>query len=174
MIVELWGAGGGGGYCGGGIFCGTPGQGGGAGAYVRSVMTVTPLTGYYVTVGQGGLADQDGGSTQFNASGAGGTILLQAGGGVQGYDAGSFKSCDSQSPPLSCGSGGTSGSGAQIGHTGKAGIAGTNCVASGGTGYLAPGFTTPVGGGGSGGYSSSSCSVQPTMQGQNGYAVLTW
>jgi Collagen triple helix repeat (20 copies) len=170
VIVELWGAGGGGGYCGGGIFCSNPGQGGGAGAYTRSVLVVTPGATYTATVGTGGAVDSDGTSTKFADSSS--TVLLQADGGVQGFDAGSTKACTFTSP--FCGSGGAPGSGAQIGHTGAAGVSGSPCAASGGAGYPIQGFSTTVGAGGSGIYSTSSCSVQPSTTGQNGYVLLTW
>lgn len=168
VIVELWGAGGGGGTC-GGTFCSNPGGGGGAGAYARSVLVVTPGATYTVTVGAGGATDTNGTSTQFTDSSS--TVLLQAGGGVQGYDAGFGKTCSFTSP--FCGSGGTPSSAAQIGHTGAAGGGGSSCAPSGGGGYPVSGISATVGAGGSGGYSTT-CSVQPSMTGQNGYVLLTW
>lgn len=173
MIVELWGAGGGGGSCGGNIFCGNPGGGGGAGAYSRGVLTVTPLTNYFVTIGSGGAENSDGGSTQFNETGMGGTILMQAGGGRQGGDGGGFNNCYSTSP--ACGSGGAPDSTAPIGHTGASGSFLTNCAASGAAGFPIQGFPTTVGAGGSGVYTSLlKCTVTPQVTGQNGYAILTW
>jgi hypothetical protein len=169
VIVALWGGGGGGGYCGGDIFCDTAGQGGGAGAYASSVLTVTSGSTYTVTIGAGGTADTNGTNTQFTDSND--NVLLQAGGGVQGYNGGQF--LDSCSP--NCGAGGTPSSGAQIGHAGAAGNGGnSSCGASGGAGYPIQGFSTTLGGGGSGTYSSYDCSVQPSTTGQNGYVLLTW
>lgn len=172
VIVALWGSGGGGGQCGGDIFCDTPGQGGGSGAYASSVLTVTPGATYTVTIGAGGASEFNGTSTQFTDTSN--TVLLQAGGGVQGYDAGSTKTCTFFSP--FCGSGGTPSSGAQIGHSGAAGVGPSSdtCLASGGAGYPIQGFPTTLGGGGSGIYSTADCSVQPSTAGQNGYALLTW
>jgi len=136
-------------------------------------MIVTPLTSYFVTIGSGGAQDSDGGSTQFNAGGQGGTVLLQSGGGRQGGDGGGFNNCYHASP--ACGSGGAQDSAAQIGHTGASGSFLTNCAPSGAAGFLTPGFSTTVGAGGSGVYSSSlKCSPSPQVTGQNGYAVLTW
>ncbi len=68
------------------------------------------------------------------------------------------------------------GRGAQIGHSGAAGVGGTNttCAASGGARYPIQGFSTTLGAGGSGAYSTSVCSVRPSNTGQNGYAVLIW
>jgi len=172
VVVALWGGGGGGGNCGGDIFCDTPGQGGGGGGYASSVLTVTPGATYTVTIGTGGASDTDGTSSQFTDNSN--TVLLQAGGGVQGYDAGFFKTCTFTSPH--CGSGGAPGSGAQIGHTGAAGVGPSSdtCLASGGAGYPIQGFPTTLGGGGSGFYSTADCSVQPSTTGQNGYVLLTW
>ena len=81
VAIEAWGAGGGGGVT-------SPnnclaGAGGGAGAYVRTVVQVTPGTLYNVVIGQGGgpaasgsVNAGDGGDTTF------GGALLDAGGGM--------------------------------------------------------------------------------------------
>jgi hypothetical protein len=169
VIVELWGGGGGGGINGGPLGL-TSGFGGGAGAYARSVIVVTPGNIYSVTIGAGGAEDVDGGASQFTDNTN--TVLLQSGGGVQGYDGSGSKTCSS-SPPY-CGSGGTPSATAQIGHSGAGALPLGNCTPSGGPGYPVQGFSTTVGAGGSGAYSAAGCSVQPTISGQNGYAVLTW
>ena len=175
VIAELWGGGGGGGNCGGNTYCSFAGQGGGAGAYARSVLAVTPGNTYTILIGAGGPNNVDGTPTQFLDSTN--TVLLQAGGGVQGTDASDTKTCNAHlTPPLACGSGGTPGSGAQIGHTGAAGVTPTSdtCLPSGGTGYATSGFSSTVGGGGSGVYGTIYCSAPPSTTGQNGYALLTW
>src|SRR5262249_4088653 len=169
VIVELWGAGGGGGDC-GGTACFNPGIGGGAGAYAKSVLAVTPGATYTINVGSGGNEETDGTDTQF--ADANNTVLLQAGHGVHGGDGGGFDTCYYRSP--SCGSGGTPSSSAQIGHVGAVGVLANNSTCStpsGGAGYPIQGFSTRVGGGGSG---LAFCTSPLPATGQNGYAVLTW
>ncbi len=103
-------------------------------AYVNAAAATTKYGGAAtLNFDVGEALDVDGTSTQFTDSTS--TVLLQAGRCVQGYSAGSTKSCRFVSP--FCGSGGTPGSGVQIGHSGAAGVGGTNttCAASGGAGY---------------------------------------
>jgi len=82
IMVEMWGAGGGGGGCNldpahldwG---CSEGGGGGGSGGYAWNVFSVTPGNSYPITVGVGGSSNGPGGSTSFGA-------LLSAGGGSGG------------------------------------------------------------------------------------------
>lgn len=86
--VEVWG--GGGGSAGGNHGCGSyNSSGGGGGGYAKSLVTVSPGTTYYCTVGSGGTAGGSGGSggtggpSCFSTgSGCTGTILVKANGGV--------------------------------------------------------------------------------------------
>jgi hypothetical protein len=88
ILVECWGAGGGGSY---GKSNGRAVAGGGGGAYARSTITVSPCTAYTVVVGGGGEGWQqigDGTEDQLQRPGrpsyfatTGGIVLVQAAGG---------------------------------------------------------------------------------------------
>lgn len=160
VIVQLWGAGGGGGFAG---FINNAGAGGG-GAFASAVLTVTPGSTYSIAVGTGGGGETTGGSTTFSDSSS--TVLVSAGGGLGGAD---HNGCFLNGG--GCGNGGQAGGSYQIGHTGNA--AQTACPLAGGAGYLVPSLTTQVGGGGAAGNYCSGSFVAQTS-GQSGYALLTW
>jgi hypothetical protein len=160
VIVQLWGAGGGGGLA--GLFS-NAGAGGG-GAFASAVLAVTPGATYSIAVGAGGGSEASGGDTTFSDSNP--TILLSAGGGRGGAD---HNGCFLQGG--GCGNGGQPGGSYQIGRAGN--TAQTACPLAGGVGYLIPSLTTQVGGGGSAGNYCSGSFVAAT-NGQNGYALLTW
>src|SRR3954469_22884497 len=83
ILVEMWGAGGGGGD----IFnpdCGTTGGTGGAGAYSRAILNVAGGDTVYVTVGQGG---SPGGGAGSPSSVRDGNTIITSGGGDGGGNA---------------------------------------------------------------------------------------
>jgi hypothetical protein len=87
VLVEVWGSGGGGGGGGptatGSTAC-TAGAGGGAGGYVRSIVPVTPNTGYQVVVGTGGTGGTGASaSTAATPGSSGNASLFRLGGGAQ-------------------------------------------------------------------------------------------
>jgi trimeric autotransporter adhesin len=103
--VECWGAGGGGGSSNSTIGIGFGGSGGGGGAYAKSVLSVTPTSGYAVVVGAGGAGGVSGGGgtggtggdSKFNTT----DVIAKGGtGGTQG----------STTPAPAAGVGGASGS----------------------------------------------------------------
>ncbi|MCC6406506.1 MAG: hypothetical protein IT453_05035 [Planctomycetes bacterium] len=164
VVLELWGAGGGGsrpyGYQ-------SSGDGGGSGAYVRSVVAVQPGASYLLTVGAGGFGGaypapfgtpgEVGGATTF--ADAAGQVLVWAGGGYGGNDAND-------------GHGGPVDPSAQIGRVGRDGGHGFGVTpGSGGKawiGSLEP-VTALVGGhGGVGQVNASGADGSP------GYAILLW
>lgn len=164
VCLELWGAGGGGsrpyGYQ-------SAGDGGGSGAYVRTVVAVHPGRFYLLTVGDPGLGATPpaafgtpggvGGVTQFATSS--GDVLAWAGGGFGGNDANDGK-------------GGIADPGAQIRRIGRDGGHGFGITPGTGgqawLGSLEP--PTPLGGG-SGGVGQINASGG---NGSAGYAVLLW
>ena len=83
VMVEMWGAGGGGGPA--DPTSGCFGYGGGGGAYSRSVVSVTAGTTYTITVGGGGQNNQPGGKSSVDA---GAQTLITAGGGSACIDGG--------------------------------------------------------------------------------------
>ena len=83
VMVEMWGAGGGGGPA--DPTSGCFGYGGGGGAYSRSVVPVTAGTTYTIVVGGGGQNNQAGGKSTMDG---GGQTLITAGGGGACIDGG--------------------------------------------------------------------------------------
>lgn len=142
IIVEVWGAGGGGGE----LACGSPcginstnvgasgglsaGGSGGSGGYARSILSVTPGSSYNIVVGTGGCmgacgnAGVPGGSSEFGA-------LVSAMGGRGGSQGQATNSaCTS---PVSGGAGGAGGGGmGQFILTGVTGQTGGSAVLTGG------------------------------------------
>lgn len=163
--VECWGAGGGGsiGNAGGG--------GGGGGAYARSVVNVTPGTGYAITVGAGGSTDvnsngnnstfatttvvADGGaSTNGNTAGAAGLASLSTGDVTADGGAGGVGNTNGD---VGGGGGGAAGP-AGAGNAGEAGVSnsrggagGSGNAGSGGTSGTSGNGACPTGNGGPGG-----------------------
>jgi hypothetical protein len=91
LLVEVWGAGGGGGdglavYDGGGnLICSKPGGNGAAGAYSRQVLTVTAGDNVTITVGQGGTAQSGSpGNPGTSSSVATPNSMITSGGGGGG------------------------------------------------------------------------------------------
>jgi hypothetical protein len=194
LMVEFYGAGGGGAGPEAGCIAVAGGPGGGSGAYTRTVVSVTPGSSLTVEIGGGGaagiansttghLVGTNGGDTDLEL---GSTVLALAAGGQGG-----------QTPGGCSGRGGTGGqadSSAMISRPGLNGGVGrsfTNSTPGGGTftrseggpgglGYHISGtFITAVaiGAGGDGG----GCNTDPFgvacgngLVGQSGYAVLTW
>jgi len=117
-LVEIWGAGGGGGFLNNaGPYWGC---GGGAGGYAKAFLQLTPGTNYTVTVGQGGtggnastLPGGPGGQTVFDsfltASGGGGGGMMNAqqtagaGGGASGAGANVFSGSPGACPAIVAG-----------------------------------------------------------------------
>lgn len=169
VLVELWGAGGGGGNC-RGFLCALNGGGGGAGAYSRNVLAVVPGATYTVTVGLGGTGGTSGGGiTSFSDMSS--NLLEESDGGGIGFNGDG--SC-SQNP---CGVGGQPDLIASVAHTGAQGAnSDVACLNLGGMGYPVQGFSG-IGGGGSGASHLNNCNglglISPT-NGQNGYALLTY
>ena len=158
VYVTMCGGGGGGGGGDGGSWVGA--GGGGGGSYVNKQLTVTPGTGYTITIGAGGA----GGARNANGSAGGSTsfgALLTAGGGGGGTNA--------VSP-----TGGSAGTGDFKGRAGVYGSMDTTGVKSGGDSlfgfggmtYGAPG--TGYGGGGNGQTSGSGGAGSP------GFAIIMW
>lgn len=164
VVVELWGAGGGGsrpyGYQ-------SAGDGGGSGAYVRTVVAVDPGVSYTLTVGTGGLGGafpapfatpgDTGDPTTF--ADASGQLLGWAGGGYGGND-------------LNDGHGGTADPNAQIRRDGRNGGHGFGITPGQGgravTGSLEPPAPLGGGAGGAGQINASGADGSP------GYAILLW
>lgn len=164
VLVELWGAGGGGsrpyGYQ-------SAGDGGGAGAFVRSVVAVEPGQTYIVTVGAAGFGATP--PLPFGSPGSRGepttfatslrTVLTHAGGGAGGND-------------VDDGQGGIADTSAQIHRDGRGGGHGFGITPGQGgtalTGSLEPPYAL---GGGSGGVGQINASG---MNGSPGYAILLW
>lgn len=192
LLVELWGAGGGGGGSlsetiavpgGTAIVPGPAGSGGGAGGYTRAIVTVNPGSTYTITVGSGGAAgsnagpiDCTSGCPAVSAAGGSGTagqdstitdtssnLLAKAGGGGGG---GAGEISNSGFP--GCGSGGSGGSGSS----------GTNSIGrDGGVGQTCSGQA-----GGLGGTPTFSSTLQPGVStggasgaaGSDGYVLVTF
>lgn len=162
--VELWGAGGGGsrpyGYQ-------SAGDGGGSGAYARSVVAVLPGASYTLVVGAGGLGATPpapfampgaaGETSSFAA--ASGELLCWAGGGYGGHDAND-------------GHGGLADLHAQIHREGRSGAHGFG-ITPGAGGKSVLGSLEPIAAlaGGSGGVGQINASG---ANGSPGYAILLW
>lgn len=187
VLVELWGAGGGGSGSAAGLctvvfgqrvcVVGPSGAGGGGGAYVRAVVAVIPGATYDVVIGDGGVAgvgqplDRSvppgpggpGTSTQLRL---GNTIVAEASGGKGGGP-----------------SGGAGGGAAAIGIS-RAGLPGAVGTGSNGGDPGTPGFATELapaaGRGGAGGPTSALGPIGEPQAGVNGhpgdrgYAVIVW
>jgi hypothetical protein len=181
ILVELWGAGG------GGDCHRSPAIGGGGGGYTRAVVSVTPGNTYNVKVGNPGIsgftsygvcnplgdAGTDGGATQITDSSA--NVLASAGGGGGGqlatYVSGFGYACGG-------GSGGAGGSGVStVGRNGTSGGCATPAnpasVAYGGVAPL--GSIQPPAGVGAGATSGDPVPVYPGVyEGGPGYALVVW
>ncbi len=164
VLVELWGAGGGGsrpyGYQ-------AAGDGGGSGAYVRTVIAVEGGRAYTLTVGEAGLGAKPpapfatpggtGGATTFATSF--GQVLTFAGGGYGGHDAND-------------GHGGLADAAAQIQRDGRSGGHGFGITSGAGGKALVGSLEAPYPlDGGSGGAGQINASG---MIGSPGYAILLW
>lgn len=192
LLVELWGAGGGGaGSCGmqivaplyGALPAGGGSGGGGAG-YSRAVLPVNPGSTYNVVIGAGGLGGTncvinqnamngaDGGPTQITDSAS--NLLLTAGGGgggvylgALGINAGGGSGGAGSSGLNIIGRSGTSGSGNPVGN-----------ILAGGSGGLAPTGSLQVpgaaGNGGPGGVVATNGSAFLGGSGLSGYALITF
>ncbi|MDC0257769.1 hypothetical protein OAK35_03390 [Crocinitomicaceae bacterium] len=154
LIVEVWGAGGGGARFDG---VGNGGGAGGGGGYGKDFIDVIPGTPYTVTIGTGGAGATansspglDGGSSDF------GGILVATGG--------------KGSALIYGGQGGTST--ARIKEDGTAGTNGANC--GGGSSGLAGGMANTVGKGGRG-TNGTTCSINPVAgSGTDGMIIVIW
>ena len=163
LTLELWGAGGGGTQR--IIPNARSGNGGGSGAYVRSVISVLPGQTYLIVVGAGGAGDTgsgsgaSGGATQITDSL--GNVLLSAGGGAGGSKV-----------PDTGGAGGIPDPTAGVQRNGHNG--GTSQGIGGNLG--GPAITGSVqlpyfmDGGAGAGYRS----IGPGGDGGNGYAIISW
>jgi len=162
VIVEMWGAGGGGGDGGTSILyqnlnCpgGTAGLGG-SGGYTRAVLAVTPGTTYTVTIGRGGGFTTAGTSTQFLDPSN--NVLASAGGGQ----------------------GGTSGTNATYSNGGlTCNNGGDGLPGAGGSGGVGTNFIGRNGNGGGGAPPAGSISLAPStaaggFTGGDGYTLITW
>jgi hypothetical protein len=164
--VEVW-AGGGGGAGEDGT---QAGGGGGGGAYSKKVdITVTPETGYTVTVGTGGqggnedVAGGDGGDSWFSTTG---TVFAEGGEGGNidnNTSAGGNQSNGVGDTKYSGGNGGAGGSSNGGGGGGGAGSGGNGGNGSNGNGGSASGGTagSPDGGAGGAGSASSGADGSP-------------
>jgi len=174
LVVEMYGAGGGGGGTGGtgGIPCLLGGSGGGAGAFVRSVVTVPggaiPVS---INVGAGGhssrmchIDGQRGGDTWIST----GTESLKAGGGAGGSSGDCGNRCASGGKGGAI-DGSTQGKAniARDGASGKAG--GGSAGGSGAMGWPVIGFSITQAGGGAGAGAGRN-----GTDGQTGYVLLQW
>lgn len=147
MLVDMYGAGGGGAgawldascsYC-----AISGGGGGGGGAYARSLITVIPGSFLTITVGQGGSQGNDGRNVPGNPGGGG------------------FNPAAAISHAGSLGSGPSYPGGLAFG-------------GPGGVGYPAIGFQQTIGGGGIGSPNASTPGHSGAVLGQPGYVSLTW
>ena len=165
VTVEAWGPGGGGEA---GQLNNTSGGGGGGGAYVRSVVFVTPGTGYTINIGTAGAAGTGAGGaggtatdTIFGASlvvaegGTGGGVSFNGSGGFAGSFAGSVgttrqsggRGGDGQATNYGGGGGGGSGG---FGGSGGTGREGTLTGGAGGAAGAAGAHTAGAAGGAGG------------------------
>ncbi len=143
VVVECWGGGGKGGNR---TNLGATG-GGGGGAYSRSVVDVTPLTGYTVTVGAGSTTTAAGGDSWFATA----TTAMAKGGGsvANNTTAGATGGTAAASIGTIKFNGGTGANG--IGFVlGGGGGSSAGYGAAGGNGLLNTGGTAPAGGGNGG------------------------
>jgi len=157
LLVEVWGAGGGGGA----DPCNAPLQGGhgGAGAYSRTAMSVSGGDTVTVTVGQGGSPGGPGGSSSV----ADGSNMITSGGGGGGSDA----DCQNSGPD---GSPGTPDPNAEIGRSSALGRRSSSNAWVFLTYDPAPGSIQPLGAfGGLGGGPNT-----PPGSGGNGYVFIQW
>jgi hypothetical protein len=181
LLVELWGAGGGGGYYKSGNPTDCLEAGGGSGGYSRAVIAVTPGATYTVTVGKGGhgaIAPGLSGAGPATAGGdseildSSGNVLADAGGG--------------QPPTYDCGggpggAGGSGGTGTNIvGRPGNSG-AGPNASNDGVPSVPPPqgSIVLPNGAGNGAGVDTctppgSDICYAPGVSGADGYVLLTW
>lgn len=155
IIVEVWGAGGGGARWDGM----TGGAGGGGGGYGKDFINVTSGTTYSVNIGTGGAgantnggSGQDGGDSDFggliSATGGSGGVASASGGGAGGTSSARIaeSGVKGSNPPNSCP----------------------------GTGGLAGGMANTLGRGGTGA-NAVSCTVNSTAQsGNDGMIIVTW
>lgn len=194
IFVEMWGGGGGGeggsrgddGIC-NLLHCprpGNPGSGGGSGAYLRSVIPVTPGETYNIIVGNGGAGGSGGTASAVGAPGidgansevssAGGIVLISAGGGAGGNSAAYATGAP----------GGSANPLAMISRVGKAG--GMRDIFSFSTGVGGseavppplPGVSTGKGGnGGRGGFATLTFPMsngESGATGASGYVLIVW
>ena len=183
LFVEVWGAGGGGGF-GGEIFGpGFGGGGGGGGAFSCEIINVTPGSALTITVGAGGASGQataggddggDGGDSSIALTN--GTVLIVSGGGKGGFE---YDWWDGLG-----GAGGTPDPNAAIRHAGSPGDDGTSSDPAGAAGggstfcwlqaYVGKygAVYSRVGGGGTGGGGGNS--VNNGSIGGDGYILLQW
>jgi hypothetical protein len=180
LLVEMWGAGGGGGAPSLGFNCSPygAGGGGGGGGYTRAIVTVTAGAIYNIVIGTGGggapgvgIQGTDGGASQVTDSSS--NVLATAQGGVGGF----APQCTSGG---SGGSGGAGGSGANsVGSNGSDGGVGASNSAT----YASPGgagglpaigsiLTPSIGTGGVGGVGG--IGAPRAQAGTDGYAIITW
>jgi hypothetical protein len=166
VTVDIWGGGGGGSG-------GDSAQvGGGAGAYVHSVVNVTPGNNYTVTVGTGGTGGIGGGAvgsggTGYAAGGSGSSDTHGRGGGGGGssafpYDGGTLIAAGGGGAGYNIGSGASGSSG---GAGGDGNVGGTNFAGGGGAGASA-GASASGHSGGAGGTGAT------TQSGTNGSGAV--
>jgi hypothetical protein len=181
VLVEAWGAGGAGGVGAPVNRGGGGGGGGGAGSYQRVVVPVVPGTTYDLVVGDGGLADPNGGGdgrdTQLRDASTG-TVLFSVRPGQAGRPA------PIESGFGAGGSGGRADATLGIARDGSDGGAGEACQPS----PLSPTCLTPGRGGSGGGVARGSLEPpsrtgvggtggrggQPGLAGGPGYVILLW
>jgi Glycine-rich domain len=152
LMVEMWGAGGGGDFsstCG----TGTVGGSGGGGAYTRDVIAVDPGATYTIVVGVGGVASGKGGDSQILDASS--SILIFAGGGYPGTE-------------TAGGAGGQADTNAAISHPGNPGII-RSTPSFGGSAYAYNLIPNMMYGTGGEGVCNSSL-----LGGEGGYVLLTW
>lgn len=163
LTLELWGAGGGGTQR--IVPNARSGNGGGSGAYVRSVIVVLPSQTYSIIVGAGGVGDSGsgfggaGGATQITDSI--GSILLFAGGGSGG-----------SKTPDTGGAGGNPDPNAGVQRSGHVG--GTSQGIGGNLGGAAITGSVQLPYLMDGGVGASYRSVGSGGDGGNGYAIISW
>jgi hypothetical protein len=163
ILVEVWGAGGGGGD----IFnrdCGAGGGTGGAGAYSREVLNVAGGDTVYVTVGQGGSADGGAGSP---SSVRDGNTVITSGGGEGGGNAPDCHTSGAQGSP------GMPDPQAAIGRSSASGYDVDSGVFIAIPAQPEPGTVQPRGGfGGQGGHTIPL--LRGPSAGANGYMFIQW
>lgn len=166
ICIEVWGAGGGGGNCSGCPSNNGGAGGGGGGGYGAGCFTVTPGSSLTVTIGAGGGATIQGGTTDVgglisSTGGGGGTSGVGGAGGTGGTSTAYI-----QIPGFNGTDGNTSGQGGSPGGAGANGGAG-------GTGGCNPGAGTAPGGGGGGGDNCNGTTYSGKA-GAAGQAKISW